>query len=123
MVAGGRRIPPFCFKKEKSMARTHFRILWRNTATKTVLAQSAVNTSESKMYYRFPVPAGLEKGEYEYYVIADGGNLVIDANDPRKSTVDGEPVAVLDCGIAQVGEIGRDTQSYAAAKNYKFYES
>ena len=53
--------------------RTHFRILWRSTATKEVLVQSATDTSANKSYYRFPVMAGLPRGEYEYYIIADGG--------------------------------------------------
>lgn len=103
--------------------RTHFRILWRNTATKEVLVQTATDTSDTKAYYRFPVLEGLTKGEYEYYIIADGGTLVVDENDPRKSTIDGEQVSVYDCGVAQVGVISRNTTSYSAVKNYEFYES
>ena len=104
-------------------ARTHFRILWRNTATKEVLVQTATDTSENKRYYRFSVMAGMPRGEYEYYIIADGGVLAVDENDPRKSTIDGEPVKVFDLGVAQVGKIGRKgTETYNAVKNYEFYE-
>lgn len=100
--------------------RTHFRILWRNTATQEVTVQSAVNTSESDMYYTFPVPS-LERGEYEYFVIADGGELEVKTNDIRRSTIDGEQVLIYDRGLAQVGELSRKDETYNIVKTYEQY--
>lgn len=100
--------------------RTHFRILWRNTATQEVTVQSAVNTSASDMYYTFPVPT-LSRGEYEYFVIADGGELEVKTNDIRRSTIDGEQVLIYDRGLAQVGELSRKDVTYNIAKTYEQY--
>lgn len=98
-----------------------YRIIWRNTATKQVLVQTAQDLSQSGSYYRFPLMAGMPKGEYEYYIIASGGTLAIDQNDPRKSTIDGQPVEVYDCGVAQCGHIARSVENYVAVKEYQFY--
>lgn len=82
--------------------------------------QSAVNTSESDMYYTFPVPS-LERGEYEYFVIADGGELEVKTNDIRRSTIDGEQVLIYDRGLAQVGELSRKDETYNIVKTYEQY--
>lgn len=100
--------------------RTHFRILWRNTATQEVTVQSAANSSESDMYYTFPVPT-LSRGEYEYFIIADGGELEVKTNDIRRSTIDGEAVVIYDRGLAQVGEISANDTTYNIAKTYEQY--
>lgn len=101
--------------------RTHFRILWYNTATKEVFVQSAVNTSATKDYYTFPVPPGLSRGEYEYFIVADGGTLELCTNDVRNSTIDGETIVIYDRGVARVGQITRSDISYNIAKEYEQY--
>lgn len=99
-----------------------YRIIWRNTATKQVLVQTAIDASTTKTYYRFPVLADMPRGEYEYFVATAEGTLVLNENDIRKSTIDGEPIEVYDCGVAQVGEIARtDTTTYNTVKTYTQY--
>ena len=100
-----------------------YRIIWRNTATKEVLVQTAIDASPAKSFYRFPVLADMPRGEYEYYVTAAGGDLVLNENDVRLSTIDGETITVYDCGVAQVGEISRRDTSYNTTKTYEQYEN
>lgn len=100
-----------------------YRILWRNTATQEVTVQSAEDASGSEMYYTFPVPEGLAKGEYEYFIVADGGELELATNDIRKSTIDGEQIVIYDRGLAQVGTISAHDITYNIAKTYEQYES
>lgn len=73
------------------------------------------------LYYTFPVPQGLTEGEYEYYVTPAGGVLELVPDDIRGSRVDGEPVRILDCGVAQVGEIAREKSEYNTRKEYEQY--
>lgn len=98
-----------------------YRILFRSTATKTV-SVFVCEDYGSERFYRFLTPQGLAKGEYEYYICSSEGELEIDANDIRKSMIDGEPIKVLDCGMAQVGKIvtARGAQ-YNIHKTYKEY--
>lgn len=103
--------------------RTHFRLIFRNNLTKVVSVFSDIDTSASRDFYRFAFPQGLEKGEYDYYITADGGTLVLDPNDVRKSTIDGEKMPVYDCGVAMVGKISRGvTTEYKISKTYEQYE-
>ena len=99
-----------------------YRIIWKNTATKEVTVQVAEDTG-GRLYYTFPVPSGLENGEYEYYIATAAGTLVLNENDVRLSTVDGEKLEVYDCGVAQVGRIDRsDTTTYNTQKTYEQYQ-
>ena len=99
-----------------------YRIIWKNTATKEVTVITAEDTGNS-LFYTFPVPEGLTRGEYEYYVATAEGTLVLNDNDVRLSTIDGETVTVYDCGVAQVGEISRRDTSYNTTKTYEQYEN
>lgn len=101
-----------------------YRIIWRNTATKEVTVMVAEDTSGSALFYTFPVPAGLSRGEYEYYIASADGTLVLNENDVRLSTIDGEPIEIYDCGVGQVGEIDRrSTMTYNTTKTYEQYEN
>ena len=108
-------------EERKMGVRTHFRILWQNTATKQVLVQSAVNTSTNGMYYTFPVLPDMPRGEYEYFIVPDGGTLELYTNDVRNSTIDGEKITIFDRGVARVGKLSRTDVSYNVAKEYEQY--
>lgn len=97
-----------------------YRIIYRNTLTKEVFTYTETDTGTSR-YYTFPAPTGLTDGEYEYYVAEAGGNLVLDENDVRKSTVDGHQIEIYDCGVAQVGAISRSDTTYNTTKTYEQY--
>jgi len=118
MVRRAVAIPPFVLKRQETM---EYRIIWRNTATKEVFTQTAEDTG-GRMYYTFPVPEGLTQGEYEYFIIPALGDLELNENDVRKSTLDGEPLPIRDCGVAQVGEIKRkEATTYNTNKTYEQY--
>lgn len=97
-----------------------YRIIWKNTATKEVFVQVAEDTG-SISYYCFPRLAGLTDGEYEYYIVSADGTLVLNENDVRLSTIDGEQVTVIDNGVAQVGAISRSDVEYNPTKTFKQY--
>lgn len=100
-----------------------YRIIWKNTATKEVAVQVAEDTG-SGLYYTFPVPDGLTRGEYEYYITNAEGELTLNKNDVRLSVIDGEKITVFDCGVAQVGDISRNSATtYNTEKIYEQYES
>lgn len=97
-----------------------YRIIYRNTATKECFVFTEEDRG-SEHFYLFPQPKGLTEGEYEYFVVSAAGELHLDSNDPRLSTLDGERVVVYDCGVAQVGTIARSTEEYQAEKEYIQY--
>lgn len=100
-----------------------YRIIWRNTATKEVFVRTDTDQG-GKLFYRFFLPMGLSKGEYEYFITSAEGTLVLNENDPRKSTIDGVQIPVYDCGVAQVGRIERTGMTYYdITKVYEQYES
>lgn len=98
-----------------------YRIIYKNTQTKEVFVYTQTDTG-SASFYRFPAPAGLTKGEYQYYITNAGGDFILSQNDVRLSTIDGERIEVLDCGVAQVGKIARSVSSYDTIKTYKTYD-
>lgn len=97
-----------------------YRTIYKNNQTKQVFVFTAEDSGSTR-FYRFPVPQGLTPGDYDYFIIRADGELVINENDIRLSTIDGEPVAVLDCGVAQVGKITRNYTTYDITKTYKAY--
>lgn len=98
----------------------NYRIIWKNTATKEVFVQAAEDTG-TVSFYTFPRPAGLTDGEYEYHIVSAEGTLVLNENDVRLSTIDGEKVSVYDCGVAQVGAISRTDVEYNPTRTYTQY--
>ena len=49
---------------------------------------------------------------------------MLNENDVRLSTIDGEPIEIYDCGVGQVGEIDRrSTMTYNTTKTYEQYEN
>lgn len=97
-----------------------YRIIYRNTATKEVYVYRETDTG-NRLYYRFPVPVTLPRGEYHYYIIQNWGRLVLQPNDITRSTVDGKRMTVYDEGVAQVGIPARRVTAYNSEKNYQFY--
>ena len=91
--------------------------------TKECFVYSGHDSSSKKDFYRLPIPLGLPKGEYQYYICAATGTLRLNAYDPRKSTIDGLPIEIYDQGVAQVGKIAREGQTnYNILKTYEQYE-
>lgn len=117
MVRRAVEISPFVLK-EKEM---EYRLIFRNTLTKEVSVFTMVDTSSARNFYRFQIPMGLVKGEYEYYVCEAGGFLNINPNDVRKSLVDDHQIVVYDCGVARVGYIERRSRQYNLEKTYEQY--
>lgn len=99
-----------------------YRIIWKNTATKEVFVQTAED-SGSVSFYTFPRPEGLTEGEYEYYIVSAEGTLVLNENDVRLSTIDGETISVIDSGVAQAGAISRTAAEYNTTKTFRQYGS
>ena len=98
-----------------------YRVIFRNTLSKKVFVYTLADAGTGR-FYIFPLPAGLEDGEYEYYVAEAGGTLQLYTNEVRKSTVDGHTIKIFDCGMAQVGKITRrNTVEYNTAKTYEQY--
>lgn len=108
---------PFVLKERKEM---EYRTIYRNTLSKKVYVFESENTG-TLLFYRFPYPMGMEAGFYEYWVAEAGGTLELSPNDIRKSTVDGRPIEIYDCGVARVGKMGRNTQQYNLNKTYEQY--
>ena len=79
------------------------------------------DSSSTRTFYRFRIPLGLIRGEYEYYVCEGGGHLNLDPNDIRKSIVDSHQIVVYDCGVARVGYIEVRSHQYNTAKTYEQY--
>lgn len=104
--------------KEKVM---EYRLIFRNTLSKEVYVFTLADSGTGR-FYVFPLPVGLENGEYEYYVAEAGGTLGLYTNEVRKSTVDGHRIQIFDCGVARVGQIARTgTVEYNTAKTYEQY--
>ena len=91
--------------------------------TKDVFVFTETDSNTGKLFYTFPTPQGLTRGEYEYYITSAGGTFVLDAKDPRQSTIDGVKITVYDCGVAQVGKISRSDTTYTQIKTYEQYQS
>ncbi len=91
--------------------------------TKECAVYFGSDTSEKKDFYRFLLPMGLTRGEYEYYICPAEGTLNLNQYDPRKSTIDGQPIEIYDQGVAQVGKITRRGQTiYNVIRTYEQYE-
>lgn len=74
------------------------------------------------LFYRFPIPMGLEAGFYEYYITDAGEDFELNSLNIRKSTLDGQPIPVFDCGMARVGALKRkDDRTYTLDKTYEQY--
>lgn len=99
-----------------------YRLIFRNTMTKEVFVFQFKDRSDSPNFYRFPLPLGMTEGEYEYYIVQSGGTLNLYPNDVRKSDIDGQPLQIYDNGVAQVGKIGRQEQSYNINRTYEQYK-
>ena len=106
-----------CTKKREDM---NYRIIWKNTATKEVFLQVSEDMGTVR-FYRFLLPMGLTPGEYEYYITSADGTLSLNENDIRLSSIDGVPIVIYDCGVAQAGQIMRSDVEYNPTKTYKQY--
>lgn len=108
---------PFALKERKM----EYRLIFRNTLTKEVSVFLREDTG-THTFYRFRIPLGLIRGEYEYYVCEGDGTLALNENDIRKSTVDSHRIVVYDCGVARVGYIRRTPSlEYNLTKTYEQY--
>ena len=102
-----------------------YRLIFKHQLTKKVSVFRRTDESATKSFYRFELPMGLDKGEYEYYVVSASGELVLNENDIRLSTIDGEKINIYDNGLAQVGKVEQarkqTTSTYENTKTYKQY--
>lgn len=99
-----------------------YRLIFRNTMTKEVFVFQYQDESNTSTFYRFPLPMGMTPGEYEYYIVQSGGTLNLYPNEVRRSTIDGQPLHIYDNGVAQVGRIGRQDQTYNIERTYEQYK-
>lgn len=98
-----------------------YRIIFKNQLTKKVYVFTRQDESHTPHFYRFQMFAGMEQGEYEYFVTKADGTLTIDSNDIRLSTIDGEKIPIYDRGMAQVGRIEHQIQDYNLQTEYRQY--
>ena len=92
----------------------NYTVFLRNCATKKTYSFKAEDMG-GKMYYSFSLPDYAEivdaigEGEGEYFVCPEGAEGL-------------EGAEVLDRGVAQVGKIERQIDSYNTEKTYRQYE-
>ena len=99
-----------------------YRTIYRNTLTKKCYVFVSTDHGESLRFYHLDYPLGMEDGEYEYWITDPDEPFVLNENDPRKSTLNGYPIWVYDCGMARVGAIERgQTTMYDLDKTYEQY--
>lgn len=81
-------------------------MILRSTVDNSIVTQTGVvNTANSRLYWEFAVtlPAGLDRGEYQYEV-----------------TQGGETIA---CGLATIGDYVRESADYHKTIQYGQYQS
>lgn len=99
-----------------------YRIIFKNQLTKKVYVFVRTDEGNRPHFYRFRLPMGMSAGEYEYFITDADGVLVLNSNDIRLSTIDGEKIKIYDRGMAQVGHIERkQTTDYNLEKTYVSY--
>lgn len=102
-----------------------YRLIFKNQLTKRVYTFLREDISVTPHFYRFALPVGLEEGEYEYFITEVGfGELVLNENDIRKSTVGGWEITICDRGMAQVIGIKEKekTETYNLENAYIQYD-